>query len=355
MKKNLLSVSQLASSRNYVVFGPDDVKVFRSFSLHGKPIMEGQNLESIYVIITESAYTDKTKKNETTDLWHAQLRHVSYQKLKNMMVKSILKGLSKLEIHDDIIYAGCQYGKAYQLPYKESECKAKEPLELILSNVFDLVKDTSISVRYMVTFIDDYSRKITEFLMQSGDKVTPTDSSLFVKAKGDKLAIVLVYADGLIIKEYDKEESLQTRGNLSVHFQMKELREIIYFLGLEVERTNDGLFLYQRKYTKDLLEKFGMMECEPISTPMEINARLYTEEGKDLEDTTMYRQLVGSLIYLTMTRPDISLAVGVVSCFMQNLKKPHVEVVRRILRYIKGTVNFGFMYKKGGACKIIGY
>ncbi|XP_057999206.1 uncharacterized protein LOC131178288 [Hevea brasiliensis] len=158
MKKNLLSVSQLTSSRNYVVFGPDDVKVFRSFSLHGKPIMEGQKLESIYVMITESAYTDKTKKNETTDLWHARLRHVSYQKLKIMMVKSILKGLSKLEIHDDIIYAGCQYGKAYQLPYKESEYKAKEPLEPIHSNVFDLVKDTSISVQYMVTFIDDYSR-----------------------------------------------------------------------------------------------------------------------------------------------------------------------------------------------------
>lgn len=85
---------------------------------------------------------------------------------------------------------------------------------------------------------------------------------------------------------------------------------------------------------------------------MEVNAKLCSAYGKDLEDTTMYRQLVGSLIYLTLTRPDIAYAVGVVSRFMQNPKKPHF---RRILRYMKGTLDYGLLYKKGEQCKIVGY
>ena len=78
-----------------------------------------------------------------------------------------------------------------------------------------------------------------------------------------------------------------------------------------------------------------MLECKPISKPMEPNAKMCAHEGKDLEDATMYRQLVGNLIYLTLTRPDISYAISVMSRYMQNPKKPHLEAVRRILRYVK--------------------
>ena len=98
-----------------------------------------------------------------------------------------------------------------------------------------------------------------------------------------------------------------------------------------------------------------MLECNPISTPMKASVKLCTNEGKDLEDGTMYRQLVGSLIYLTLTRPDIFYTVGVVSRYMQNPKKSHLEVVRQILRYIEGIVDYGLLYKKGEECKLVGY
>ncbi|KAL5577449.1 hypothetical protein UlMin_019148 [Ulmus minor] len=191
--------------------------------------------------------------------------------------------------------------------------------------------------------------------MQSGYSVTPADSSLFVKANKGKLAIVLVYVDDLIITGDDEAEILRTKENLSVRFQMKELGQLKHFLGLEVDRTQEGIFLCQQKYAKDLLKGFGMLECKPISTPMEPNAKMCAHEGKDLEDATMYRQLVGSLIYLTLTRPDISYAVGVMSRYMQNPKKPHLEAVRRILRYVKSTIDYGLLYKKGEDCKLVGY
>ncbi|KAM2056264.1 hypothetical protein ACFX16_029094 [Malus domestica] len=180
-------------------------------------------------------------------------------------------------------------------------------------------------------------------------------SSLFVKANEGKLAIVLVYVDDLIITGDDEAEILQTKENLSVRFQMKELGQLKHFLGLEVDRTQEGIFLCQQKYAKDLLKKFGMLECKLISTPMEPNAKMCAHEGKDLEDATMYRQLVGSLVYLTLTRPDISYAVGVMGRYMQNPKKPHLEAVRRILRYVKSTIDYGFLYKKGEDCKLVGY
>ncbi|KAM1256948.1 hypothetical protein EV1_030743 [Malus domestica] len=197
--------------------------------------------------------------------------------------------------------------------------------------------------------------KIAEFLTQSGYSVTPADSSLFVKANEGKLAIVLVYVDDLIITGDDEAEILRTKENLSVRFQMKELGQLKHFLGLEIDRTQEGIFLCQQKYSKDLLKKFGMLECKPTLTPMEPNAKMCAHEGKDLEDATMYRQLVGSLIYLTLTRPDISYAVGVMSRYMQNPKKPHLEAVRRILRYVKSTIDYGLLYKKGEDCKLVGY
>ena len=136
---------------------------------------------------------------------------------------------------------------------------------------------------------------------------------------------------------------------------MKELGELKHFLGLEVERTKEGLFLGQQKYAKDLLQRYGMLDCKPISTPMDPNVRLQEDKWKDMEDVTMYRQQVGSLIYLTLIRPDILYVVGVVSRQMSNPKKPHFDAVKRILRYVKGTINFGIQYKKTNDCQVMGY
>ena len=87
---------------------------------------------------------------------------------------------------------------------------------------------------------------------------------------------------------------------------MKELGELNHFIGLEVERAKEGLFLCQEKYARDLLQKYGMFDCKPLALPTEMNSKLSITKGKDLKDSTMYRQIVGSLIYLTLTRPDIT-------------------------------------------------
>jgi hypothetical protein len=104
------------------------------------------------------------------------------------------------------------------------------------------------------------------------------------------------------------------------------------------------------KVCQNLLKKYGLLDCKPISTPIEVNGKLCSAKDQDLEN--VYRQLVGSLIYLTLTRPDIAYAVGVMSRFMQNPKKPHLEVARRILRYVKVSLIMEYFT---ASCEVIGH
>lgn len=129
--------------------------------------MKDRKLESIYVMSTESAYIDKTYRNDTANLWHTRLGHVSYHKLKMMVEKSMVRGLPEVEVKTDIICAGCQFGKAHQLPYQQSKHRANESLELVHLDVFGPIKQASISdAKYMVTFIDDFSRFVWVLFMK---------------------------------------------------------------------------------------------------------------------------------------------------------------------------------------------
>ncbi|KAL8159066.1 hypothetical protein V2J09_000603 [Rumex salicifolius] len=121
MKKNLVSVPQITAAGNYVVFGPDNVKVLANASIHGEVLMEGKKVRKLYVLSAGDAYVDKARQHETPDLWHARLTHVHYNRLKAMMKKAMVKGLPSLDVREGVICAGCQFGKAHKLPFTESK------------------------------------------------------------------------------------------------------------------------------------------------------------------------------------------------------------------------------------------
>ncbi|MCO5573544.1 hypothetical protein L7F22_027315 [Adiantum nelumboides] len=135
---------------------------------------------------------------------------------------------------------------------------------------------------------------------------------------------------------------------------MKDLGELRYFLEIEIVDTLSGIWMIQRQYALDLLEKYGMTTCKPVDTPLDQNVKLI-DDGHYIEDVTMYCKMVGSLIYLTITRPDLSYAVGVVSQFMQKPCKSHLDAVRRIMRYVKATVSYGMFNEKNGKLCLYGY
>jgi hypothetical protein len=140
----------------------------------------------------------------------------------------------------------------------------------------------------------------------------------------------------LIITGDNDADIFDLKKLLKQKFEMKDLGELRYFLGIEVIQSPKGIWLLQRQYALNKLSKYGMTGCKPISIPLEQNVKLSADEGDLVE--TMYRRIMGSLIYMTITRPDLSYAVGMVSQFMQTPRKPHLDAVRRILRYIKHTL-----------------
>ncbi len=119
---------------------------------------------------------------------------------------------------------------------------------------------------------------------------------------------------------------------------MKDLGEFRYFLGIEVIQSPEGIWLLQRQYALNKLFEYGMTGYKPISIPSEQNVKLNADEGDLVQDTTMYRRIVRSLIYMTITRLDLSYAIGVVDQFMQTPRKSHLDAVRHILWYIKHTL-----------------
>ena len=165
------------------------------------------------------------------------------------------------------------------------------------------------------------------------------DSSLFFHTSVLGKVLLLVYVDGIIIIGTNCDLITKLQQLLYTTFHIKDLGQLTYFLGLEVHHRANGIFVNQHKYIQDFITLAGLEDTSSVDTPMEVNVKYRKDEGDLLDDPTLYRRLVRSLIYLTTTRPDISYAVHQVSQFMSSHWHLHLAVVRRIIRYLQGSLN----------------
>jgi hypothetical protein len=156
----------------YVMFGPKDMKVYKNFETKSVPILQGQKTNTVYVLNAESAYVEKTKGKQTVEFWHQRLGHVGFDKLGRIIEKGLVHGLPKADVKIDMVCSGCQFGKAAQLPFTSSDHRSNSPLELVHSDVFGPIKQSSMSgMKYMVTFIDDFSRFVWLYFMKEKTEV----------------------------------------------------------------------------------------------------------------------------------------------------------------------------------------
>lgn len=180
--------------------------------------------------------------------------------------------------------------------------------------------------------------KFSSTIHQFGFTSSSYDHALFIRRTTKGCILLLLYVDDMIITGDDKDGIRDLKSFLNQHFEMKDLGHLSYFLGLEVTSASDGYCLTQAKYATDLLSRAGLTDSKIVPTPIEANVKFTPTDDVPLDDPTLYRQLVGSLIYLTVTRPDIAYAVHIVSQFMSAPRTTHYAAVLRILRYIKGTL-----------------
>ena len=198
-----------------------------------------------------------------------------------------------------------------------------------------------------------YSR-IDTYLQEMGFNKSDADPNLYYIVVGADPIILVLYVDDLFITRAERLIE-NCKKDLASEFEMKDIGLMHYFLGLEVWQEQGHIFLGQGKYTVNILSRFHMGDCRPMPTPMITNWKKLHASDSELVDPTLYRQLIGSLMYLVNTRPNICFAVNTLSQFMVEPRRVHWVAAKHVLRYLQGTVDYGLDYRQGDGVRLAGY
>ncbi|KAJ9536645.1 hypothetical protein OSB04_un000194 [Centaurea solstitialis] len=232
-------------------------------------------------------------------------------------------------VHSSRTYQDCEHDLvAFQIP-------------LVLSSITN-------GFLYLGYSLPNFSyTKVPSFFNLWVDVFLSFSYHLFIMKEGDHIVVIQVYVDDIIFGSTSKELCKKFETIMTQEFKMSMMGEINFFLGLQVKQFPDGIFINQSKYIFDLLKKYDMSSCNSIGTPMATGNKIGPDhEGKDV-DLRTYRGMVGSLMYLTASRPDIMFATCVCARYQAKPKESHLAAVKRIFRYLKGTSYYGLWYPKG--------
>ncbi|WVZ63899.1 hypothetical protein U9M48_013493 [Paspalum notatum var. saurae] len=188
--------------------------------------------------------------------------------------------------------------------------------------------------------------RLRDFLIVKGFTIGRVDTTLFTKKTDNDLFVCQVYVDDIIFGSTNEEYSTEFGNMMAKEFDMSMIGELTFFLGFQIKQLKEGTFIYQEKYTRDLLKRFKMDDCKSIETLMATNAKLEADESGIKVDQTLYRSMIGSLLYLCASRPDIMFSVCLCALFQADPQESHLTTVKRILRYLKHTPSIGLWYPK---------
>ncbi|KAL5579088.1 hypothetical protein UlMin_011530 [Ulmus minor] len=197
--------------------------------------------------------------------------------------------------------------------------------------------------------------KFSQALLKFGFVQSKSDYSLFTKGHGSSFIALLVYVDDIILASPSSITIAELKQFLHTQFQLKDLGCLKYFLGLEIAKSKQGIMLSQRHYTLQLLEDTGYLACKPTAVPMDPKLRLAATEVDLLTDITHYRRLVGKLLYLTLSRPDITFAVHKLTQFLAQPRLPHLKAVHHLLRYLKNSPGQGLFFSSTSSLQLRAY
>jgi histone deacetylase 1/2 len=198
--------------------------------------------------------------------------------------------------------------------------------------------------------------RLSSVLAALGFTPSTADTYLFILRRPELTLYLLVYVDDIIVVSSSSAATDRLVHQLGKTFALKDLGPLHYFLGVEVHKPRGGgLLMSQRKYASELLLKAGLQKCAPVTTPMVASETLSANDGTPLsaEESTRYRSIVGGLQYLTMTRPDLSFAVNKVCQYLHAPRCAHWSAVKRILRYVKGTLSHGLLLRPSSTLPLL--
>nr|KYP55970.1 Retrovirus-related Pol polyprotein from transposon TNT 1-94 [Cajanus cajan] len=200
-----------------------------------------------------------------------------------------------------------------------------------------------------------WNERIDGYFKKNGYEQCPYEHALYIKKSEKDMMVVALYVDDLIFTGSNAKLIKEFKEIMKKEFEMTDLGLMKYFLGLEVKQSDEGIFISQERYALEILKKFKMEDCNPVSTPMEPGTKLSKFDGGERANSGRFRSLVGSLRYLTSTRPDLMLSVGITSKFMEDPSYTHWKALKRILRYVRGSLSLGLFYSKSDDYQLVGY
>ncbi|KAJ9567563.1 hypothetical protein OSB04_003529 [Centaurea solstitialis] len=196
---------------------------------------------------------------------------------------------------------------------------------------------------------------LSQFLVESGYSKGKIDNTLFIKREGEHIMLVQIYVDDIIFGSTCPNFCDIFSKLMMTRYEMSMMGELNFFLGLQVKQLSAGIFINQAKYIKDILKKYNLENAKIMKTPMSPSCALDSDPDGKAVDVTTYRGMIGSLMYLTASRPDIMFSTCLCARYQSKPKESHLKAVKRIFRYLKGTVNLGLWYPKGSGYELTGY
>jgi hypothetical protein len=196
---------------------------------------------------------------------------------------------------------------------------------------------------------------LKEFLLKNGFEIGKADSTLFIQRNGKGIFVCQIYVDDIIFGSTNDRFCEEFSRIMTKRFEMSMMGELKFFIGFHIKQMKEGTFLCQTKYVKDMLKRFDMADSKPIKTLMALNGHLDCNEERKSVEQKVFRSMIGSLLYLYASRPDILLSVCMCARFQANPKECHLMAVKRIFRYLVHTPNLGLWYPKGSTFDLLGY
>nr|GEW10980.1 retrovirus-related Pol polyprotein from transposon TNT 1-94 [Tanacetum cinerariifolium] len=197
--------------------------------------------------------------------------------------------------------------------------------------------------------------ELSTFLLQNRFSKGTIDLTLFTRRFNDDILVVQVYVDDIIFGSTNPRYATLFSDLMKSRFEMLMMGEMTFFLGLQVNQSPSGIFINQSKYVHEILKKYGLNTSDIVGTPMDINDKLDLDQIGTPVDATKYRSMIGALMYLTSSRPDIVYATCVCARYQAHLIEKHLKEVKRIFHYLRGTVNMGLWYTKDSGFELTGF
>jgi hypothetical protein len=269
---------------------------------------------------------------------YAQIEGIDFEE--TFALVSIMEAICLL-----LAYACSKNIKVYYIDVKsaflngelEEEVYIEQPEEFKLSENVDYVCKLNKDLYGLKQAPRTWYSKLDKYLQQAGFRKGSANNILYIKVSQGNILLVEVYVDDIIFGSDDDRLSHKFAKDMHNEFEMSLLGEISFFLGLQIRQRNQGIFISQTKYIKEMLNRFGMEDCKPVITPMQTSCKLRKDDDSKSTDQRQYRSMIGSLLYVITSRPNLMQAVGQVAQFQAARKESHVLEVKRIFRYLKGT------------------